>query len=268
MKKHLKHGQINYSKKDIAIVVPYHKANLDEDEKFSIQQLKNLKGYSFFLVIPYKLKNESFHEFKGFKRILVKDKFLDTYKGYNQFLKTKEFYNYFKNFKYILIYQTDCLVFKDNLLEICNKNYDYIGAPIIQYGTKRKIIKEFVGNGGFSLRKVESAIKVLENKEIFSKRLKWIIFQFLSLPLKVMKYLLTQKPRSIYHPFTVNEDIFWSCEAKKFYPDFKIAPVEEAYKFSIEREIKRYIEKNNGKLPFGCHAYQKYNKPFWVSKLK
>jgi len=268
MKKHQKPGKTNYSRKDIAIVVPLHKTNLNKDEKISIKQLKLLRGYSFFLVLPEKLKNETFPEFKNFKKITFKNKFFGTYKGYNQLLKNKDFYSSFKNFKYILIYQTDCLVFKDILLEICNKDYDYIGAPIFQYNLQGQITNEFVGNGGLSLRKIGAAIKVLENREKFSKRLKWAALHLLLIPKNILSYILTKKPRFISHLFTINEDVFWSCEAKKFYPHFKIAPIKEACKFSIEREIEKCLKMNGGQLPFGVHAYQKYNKRFWLGKLK
>lgn len=267
MKKHQKPGKISYSKSDVAVIVPLHKTSFNKDEKISIKQLRLLKDYTRFIVIPDNLKNETFPEFKNFRKRVVEDKFFNTYKGYNQLLKTKEFYEIFKNFKYILIYQTDCLVFKNSLLEICNKNYDYVGAPEFQYNLKGETTKEFIGNGGLSLRKVEPAIKVLEKRDKFLEKLKWTIIQILYLPKNVYDYILSKPPRSISHILTVNEDIFWSFEAIRFNRNFKIAPIKEACKFAIEREIEKCMKMNNGKLPFGAHAYQKYNKQFWLKKL-
>jgi hypothetical protein len=257
-----------YSRKDVAIVVPLHKTELNADEKLSIGRLKILKGYPRFLVIPKKLENEPFPEFIGFKRIIVENEFLSTYKGYNELLKTGEFYSRFKNFKYMLIYQVDCLALQDNLLKICDKDYDYVAAPIFRYNLRGNITKRFVGNGGLSLRKIGPAIKVMKSYEKPSKKLPWKIFHILMLPIKTLQYLLMKKPRSVSHLFTVNEDIFWSLEAKKFFPDFKVAPVKDACEFAIEREKEICLKLNNNKLPFGVHAFEKYNKSFWMRQLK
>ncbi|MEM2956655.1 MAG: DUF5672 family protein [Candidatus Pacearchaeota archaeon] len=254
-------------KRNVAIVVPVHKYKFNNDEKISINQLKKLKGYHFYLAIPVKYKNKKFKEFTNFKKICFGNNFFESYKGYNKLLKSKIFYLEFKKYKYILIYQTDCLVFKNNLLKFCKKNYDYIGAPIFQYNRKGKICGVFVGNGGLSLRKVESFLKVLDERNKLLKRLLWILTHLLLLPKKTLTYLLASKPRAISHLFTINEDMFWSLEAKKFYPQFKIAPFKEACKFAIEMEIEKCLKINKNKLPFGCHAFQKY-KNFWLKKLK
>jgi len=39
------------------------------------------------------------------------------------------FYDAFKAFDYILIYQLDAFVFRDELEYFCSLGYDYIGAP-------------------------------------------------------------------------------------------------------------------------------------------
>ena len=40
---------------------------------------------------------------------------------------------------------------RDELLDWCNKNYDYIGAPWVKKERDNILLK--TGNGGFSLRK-------------------------------------------------------------------------------------------------------------------
>jgi hypothetical protein len=92
--------------------------------------------------------------------------------GYNRLMLTASFYERFSHSKFILIYQLDAYVFRDELLYWCSKDYDYIGAPWITTPNKgfKKVLSLFdskkkkarseifykVGNGGFSLRKVNT----------------------------------------------------------------------------------------------------------------
>ena len=73
---------------------------------------------------------------------------------------SSEFYRRFSKFEYILIYQLDAFVFKDQLNYWCKKGYDYIGAPWFEgfHLTKTGVNIIGVGNGGFSLRRVKTHI--------------------------------------------------------------------------------------------------------------
>ena len=88
------------------------------------------------------------------------------------------FYSAFREYDYMLLYQLDAFVFKNELLYWCNKNYDYIGAPWIaskqtllkkielQFKSKRKQKRAEiffkVGNGGFSLRRIQKFFDITE----------------------------------------------------------------------------------------------------------
>jgi len=65
--------------------------------------------------------------------------------------------------------------------------------------------------------------------------------------------------------YTLNEDLFWSDRAKLFYPDFKIAPIDIALKFAFEAHPRCCFERNKNRLPFGCHAWAKWDRAFWES---
>ena len=67
--------------------------------------------------------------------------------------------------------------------------------------------------------------------------------------------------------FEAHEDLFWSFEAKSFRPDFRIATVEEALRFAFEVEPHRAFELARGNLPFGAHAWAKYDRAFWEPQL-
>ena len=167
------------------------------------------------------------------------------------------FYERFTDFKYILIYQLDAYVFKDELLYWCSKDYDYIGAPWIATPNKgfKKVLSLFdskkkkarseifykVGNGGFSLRKVSTHISN-------SKKMKSVIEQNLS--------------RS-KDDFRIMEDVFWSSipehDSSFLIPDYK-----EGLQFAFDRKPELALKLNNNKLPFGCHGFEKPKvRAFW-----
>ena len=55
----------------------------------------------------------------------------------------------------------------------------------------------------------------------------------------------------------VNErgnDLFWSDQAKRYFPEFKVASLEQGLAFAFEMEPRRCLERTGGRMPFGCHA--------------
>jgi hypothetical protein len=159
------------------------------------------------------------------------------------------FYKKFIAYEYILIYQLDTFVFENNLLEWCSKGYSYIGSPWIDSTWIKEMQKKLsfydkliypVGNGGLSLRKVKIHYHAA-----------FLYFFF--------------KP---FWRFIFNEDIFWSSIIHRIVPFYTIPKVNEALKFSFEEHPEKCFELNGNKLPFGCHAWEKYNTPFWQNQFK
>ena len=119
------------TKKDICIVIPIYKEVLSDFETKSVEQCVNiLSDYTIFFAAPKGLNvvfyKTSFTNIKEF--IFFEEKYFADVSGYNSLLLNYHFYKMFINFKFILLYQTDCYVFKDELLEWANKDYDYIGG--------------------------------------------------------------------------------------------------------------------------------------------
>jgi len=248
----------------VKVLVPIYKTFFGElEEKSFLQCVKVLKNYEIILVQPEGL--DSRYITNNFKTVTVQNfpaRYFADLNGYNELLLSAEFYERFINSEYILIHQLDAFVFKDELQEWCQKGYDYIGAPWI--ATKEsfllkhinKFLKNFksdkvkrrdvifykVGNGGFSLRKTASHLKIAkENKDI--------IFEFIN-----------AKEKEIY----AIEDVFWSLKAPEISSEFKIPEYKEALGFAMDRKPKLALSLNKNQLPFGCHGI---NKPkvidFW-----
>ena len=64
-----------------------------------------------------------------------------------------------------------------------------------------------------------------------------------------------------------NEDIFFSIELNRKTNTLKIPSYKEAVNFAIETCPEIAIELTDGKLPFGCHAWEK-NLKFWKDKIE
>lgn len=259
--------------KKVAIVIPFHKNHLSKDEEISVKHLVRYLGeYDKFLVLPESIKKVSF-KIPLTKIVNFPNQYFTSVPKYCEMLNTKVFYQKFSDYEYILIYQLDVLVFSKQLLRWCNKGYDYIGAsflnPVIGNLSYKNGEPISGGNGGFSLRKVSSFIKVINIAEklatrhsnnYFIRRL-WFILAVITG--RSHKIWLNAKAED--YPF--NEDGFWSYEAPKYYSEFKVAPFRESLKFSFEKSPRKCFKLNNYLLPFGCHAWAKYAREFWDKYL-
>jgi hypothetical protein len=89
-------------------------------------------------------------------------------KTYSKLLATKTIIYDYIHTEYFLIFQTDSIMIKSNshfMNFFLNQNYDYIGAPWLICGYQPTQERDFIGNGGFSLRKTKTMLKIIENHE-------------------------------------------------------------------------------------------------------
>ena len=68
--------------------------------------------------------------------------------------------------------------------------------------------------------------------------------------------------------YTLNEDHFWSDRAVLFRPEFNVAAVQQGLEFAFERHPEVCFARNRNRLPFGCHAWAKWGREFWIAKLR
>ena len=247
-------------KKLVKVVIPIYKIDLSDTEQKSLNQcVKILGDFPIVFAQPESLNSDTIN----FNGLIKKETFEDRYFvdvfGYNSLMLSNVFYERFDDSEFILIYQLDAFVFKNELKYWCLKGYDYIGAPWISsenkflkiFQSKRKKAREIiffkVGNGGFSLRKVSSSIKVTQQ----------------------LKEEIEENLKRERNDFWIMEDVFWSLKVPTYFSDFKIPNYKEAIAFAIDRKPKKALKLNNNQLPFGCHGFDKPKvKSFWKSKLE
>jgi len=238
----------------VAIVIPLYKTHPSEQELFAISNnLGILNDYPKFVIAPVGFVSDEYKgTLKSAKILYLAPYWFKNLNSYNKLMMDKSFYELFINYEYILIIQPDALVFNDEIIEWCNKGYSYIGAPWPQgklispysfrgHGLIRKFLpffnvpqKCYVGNGGLSLRNVNQSLLILKE-----------------------------------HCFTVKlwssqEDYFWAYyfELSNSIPSELIAS-----KFSLELNADLYYNANGCVLPFGCHAFEKYDFDFLKMKF-
>ena len=261
--------------KQAAVVIPVYKPQFSAYEQIALQQcFKVLKSYPIIFVKPGSLTlSPPVPPAVNYEVISFDDEYFVDIEGYNKLMLSTEFYESFTDYQYILIHQLDAFVFSDRLSFWCSQGYDYIGAPWISKKASRNFfswlnasIKNYlyvrynvksndglpkidrqmenrVGNGGFSLRRVE-------------------LFTNYCIKFKP----LSERYISMQHPW-FNEDIFWSIELNRKKKNLKIPDLKKGLQFAFETNLETAFSKNNRQLPFGCHAWDK-NIDFWQPMFK
>jgi hypothetical protein len=275
-------------KSRVAVVTPVVGLPLSADEQISLRHLREHLGqFDRYIIgqqsLPKELSDFALHKFP------VRD-FVGLY-SYNRLMMTEEFYRAFEEYEYILIYQLDCLVFDGNLEEWCRREWDYVGAPWLKDRANPTLGFSGVGNGGLSLRRVKSALAVLRSNHLVEDpklrgsepgpRSKYIFDGLRSAPrlkrgFTAAKTLLHRvgyhnNVRWLARQLADNqykEDYFWAFQAPKFVTSFRIPEPFEALEFSFEMAPRYCFEKNSSRLPFGCHAWAKYDRGFWEPFLR
>ncbi|WP_229253625.1 DUF5672 family protein [Dyadobacter sp. NIV53] len=244
--------KISHQSSPVAIVIPVYQSVLSVAEQASLRQcMLVLHHYPVKIVKPRSLDLDLLKtEYPAIEMLSFEDEYFTGTDAYNRLLTSLEFYKTFLSFEFILIYQLDAYVFRDELLEWCKKDYDYIGAPSLHQeefnalgaNSKNKYAKaltdnRIVFNGGLSLRRIPAFIRYL-------KIYNWF-----------------------YPAWLGNEDMLFSQEATRLIPMklfLKLPAWMEALHFSFEKSPAATFELTSNQLPFACHAWERYDPDFWA----
>jgi hypothetical protein len=266
----------------VAVVVPLSsRPELSPEEEVSMRHVSHFLGqYDKFLVAPTGVPMRR----NGFTTLYFPRKFFGSAAAHNRLLMWPRFYRIFEDYEYILVYHLDSLVFSDRLGHWCAEGWDYIGAPWLPCDDTPWVKEPRVGNGGFTLMKVESVLQVLSNRyrqkpitywaDLLTRNGHFFRPVFMALERFQQSYprsrsleRVLQYWRKSEHPVGANNDYFWSYCAADYHDGFKVAPFQEGLRFAFEAAPRQCFELNRGELPFGCHAWSKFDRAFWEPYL-
>jgi hypothetical protein len=237
----------------VAVVIPVYQPSLTENEEISLSQcMKILAAHPVKIVKPRSLNVDFITARYPFIEVIsFDDAFFAGIDAYNRLMIATQFYRTFLAYDYILIYQLDAFVFRDEVLQWCEKGYDYVGAPSFHHAHLNALPAEssdvfaralssqrYVLNGGLSLRRIPAFLRYLRIYQIF------------------------------YPSWKGNEDMLFSQEATRLIPMklfMKLPSWEEALGFSFEKSPAATYELTHHKLPFACHAWERYDPGFWAN---
>lgn len=255
----------------VCVVIPVYTATLRPFEQAALDRCIAILGKHPIVIV--KPETLSLDEWRNRYPQLQHENFPDEYfagiKSYNRLLLSDSFYARFSAYEFMLIYQLDAFVFSDQLLTWCASGYDYIGAPwipkscapstwsLLRATIRRRIFRLIgkrysngvtehhaqqhysAGNGGFSLRRIGKMREVLTR-----------------LPQRAEPY--RQGSRD---PWA--EDLFFSIEANRYRQNLRIPGFRKATAFAWETFPSVAAPFNAGRLPFGCHAWNKLHRDDW-----
>jgi hypothetical protein len=278
------------------VVVPLHTLELHANEVAALANaLEKLSDHEFVLLHKHSIPPRQLLDRLGLRMVerkraiycmAVADECLASIKSYNSMLMQAWFYRLFKAWDYLLIFQLDAWILGSNLLDWLQKKYSYVGAPWTgELGPDTP--DSGVGNGGLSLRKVKDMLAIFEDQKrlrsvpvfrlgflawrmtLFRLYDRFPVWQW---PLLFLKRVILFVRMSLgwhntldyFIGIGIQEDHVLGIYVPHVFPWFRLPPMEEAAEFAIEANPRRTREYYGIKRPFGCHAWEKFDRKFWV----
>jgi len=237
----------------VEVVIPIYKSELNTEELISVDRtFEVLNSYSITFIAPIGLNVRYYAErYPSAKFRFFDEKYFASVQDYSRLLLQTAFYAAFSDKEFMLIVQPDVYLFFDDLNKWLNSNYDYVAAPWpnglslnIKFGKfliggDGKSFTVYVGNGGFSLRRVSKFQQLIsEYRDVAD----WFVLS------------------------GSNEDLFFSFLGS-LSVDFNIPNQIKASLFAMEKEPEYFFHLNGGILPMGAHAYNLYSPSFWAKHI-
>lgn len=246
--------------RSVCVVIPIYRPQPTEQErKALVQVLQVLGDYPICLVAPKGLETTPYQRLVDAAGVGVDWSFwpkrnFSGLHSYNCLMLSRCFYRAFEVYDFLLIYQLDAWVHRDELRLWMDQPYDYIGAPSYSNGEDQA---PWVGNGGFSLRRTAAFLAVYQGQQWYREYVRlsclhqqesafkagierlWMLWQ---------AFWLKHAPVPVVLRRVRQEDYFWSHVSSLRKPILKIAMA-----FSIELNRKQ-LKKDLGRQPFGEHG--------------
>lgn len=273
----------------LAVLVPTHLERLDEELTATLlHNAAQLKGYKLEVIMPETCSPKWYealfaeHGIDGAVR-LVRAEYFGSPAAVNKMGTDPAFYQIYKEFDYVLICHLDAWVFRgDRLTYWMDKGYDFVGAPLFLPENDRvhflKRMAPFGCNGGLSLRRVASCIRVLETFQPgrsprYIARAVWFLARnhqwgFILILFRLLREL-SQDWRRTCEKYNIYEDVFFTIIAPLCGNPISIPSSRMAMMFACEVNYP-LLQKEIFRLepPLGIHGYDKYIDADYLSYVR
>lgn len=276
-----------------AVVVPAYREHLSDDEELALKHLDHfLPEADKYLVMPETLDFGR----DGYREARFAPVFFRGIPGYNRLMLSRDFYARFEKYEFILINQLDALILRSDVERFLALKVDYLGAPLVEHDASGAPTLTRVGNGGLSLRRISGFRRLLDSpapkttvREYYRRRYTEgsLKYRLLGVPraclaasglrTSIQKTIARGLGRQYRVDFAAEawaysqggaaEDRFISLEARNYCPDFTFGRIDQALTFAFEREPRFCYAQAGGRMPFGAHAWARYDRAFWEPHL-
>jgi hypothetical protein len=253
----------------VVVLIFTHTAEPDADERLSFRQCCEVLGkHPIRLVCP---RGMDLSAYRAIHPDIVADfidpKWFKSIRDYNLLKVLPWLYRRYAGYEFMLTYELDAWVFRDELLDWCEQGWDYMGAPWFANYSRSVSDDELlgVGNSGFSLRNVQSARRALRQrrreraifltKGLIKRRIPPVDF--------VWSFFDAERFYAPFNEYFEADDMFWHYMVAKEYPWFRLPTCEQARPFAFESNPSRLFRDTGGVLPFGCHKWRLREPEFW-----
>jgi hypothetical protein len=260
------------------VVIPVHRERPSPSEIVSLRQCgKVLVKRDIVILAPKHLDLGAYRELLPRAADLrVKSHWMASLEAYNQMMMSPLVFNALKGYTHMILHEPDAIVLRDEIDYWYNQPFDYIGAPWFEgfapSAANAPIIG--VGNSGFSFHRLSTS------RRVTASWMRWAPFssikENLIQGLRGDKARLRQafirlgsagRLRGAYKLVDRNCDQFWSFIVPNIDKTFRIPTADIAVQFAWEVLPSRCMEMCGGSLPFGIHAWFKYDFDFLVPHL-
>jgi len=265
--------------KPVVVLVFAHSPAPEWHEKIALQQCCRVLGrHPIRMICPEGM------DVSAYRRVVPELQFdfipahwQSSYRGYNRLKVVPYLYRRYAAFEYMLSYELDAFVFRDDLLHWCGQGWDYIGAPWFEndYWAAPDAAPAGVGNSGFSLRRTHSMLRVLRSfghvipvRTVLADWRRAKRYSPGSLLLLFRRLTYRNNFFHLLNDYEGNEDHFWGRFAADRFPWLRVAPHDTAKRFSFEVNAPRLYRELGDRLPFGCHKWATLSPEFWLPIIR
>jgi hypothetical protein len=234
-----------------AIVLPIYRPRLEAEALAAVDRaVAILRHGDWYLMAPQSLDTSFYEQRYGKPVVRFPDARLASVRNYSGLLLTDEFYAAFAQYEYMLVTQDDVYVLRDDLPYWLSRRLDYIGAPwpdghdvelsmSARPGIHECTVRGYVGNGGFSLRRIAAC-----------------------------RQLLAEFPEDVTWWSEVGwaEDMFFGMFGQ-LSQQFVLPNMRVAAAFAWEALLPRMYALCEGQLPMAIHAYRKWDPEFFAHTI-